>query len=150
MRIEDSIEQIERQQKRLDALYHRAAVHFGMSDNALWVLYELARRPQGCTQGELCRQCYYAKQTIHSTVSGFVRDGIAVLEQSGNARGKTILLTEAGKNLAARTAQKICEAERRAYAAVGQDALEAYCLVGERINDGMEAELERLFSEETQ
>ena len=144
------IADVDAQQKRLDALYHKAAVRFGLSDSAMWVLYELTRREEVCTQGELCRQCYFAKQTIHSTVSGFVRDGIVTLEAEDGRRGKKIVLTKKGRELAQKTTQAIFSAEKRAYGAVDEAALQTYLQIGEEILARLAAEMNALCGEENE
>lgn len=150
MQIERFIADVDAQQKRMNALYHKAAVRLGLSDSAMWVLYELTRREDGCTQGDLCRQCCFPKQTIHSTVAGFVRDGIATLEAADGRRGKKIVLTQKGWELAERTTQAIFSAEKRAFAAVDAAALQTYLQIGEELLSNLVAQLNALSGEENE
>ena len=150
MEIERFIADVDAQQKRMNALYHKAAVHFGLSDSAMWALYEVARREDGCTQGDLCRQCCFAKQTIHSTVLGFVRDGIATLEAEDGRRGKKIVLTKKGRELAQKTTQAIFLAEKRAYGAMEEAALQTYLQIGEELLSHLAAQMNALCGEENE
>ena len=70
------MKKIEQQRKEQDAIYHRAAVNYGLSDTAMWVLYEVSGAEDGCTQQELCRDCFFPKQTVNTAVKHLLKDGL--------------------------------------------------------------------------
>ena len=77
--------------KRMNEQYHAYAVHCGLSDPALWVLYSLWEADTILTQNDICSLWMYPKQTINFTISGLVKKGLVQLEQRPGARsGKAI------------------------------------------------------------
>ena len=84
--------------KRMNEQYHAYAVHCGLSDPALWVLYSLWEADTILTQNDICSLWMYPKQTINFTISGLVKKGLVQLEQRPGARsGKAVRLTAAGE-----------------------------------------------------
>ena len=73
MEIKDVIGLIEEQIKEQDAIYHRTAVEFGLSDSAMCVLYILADSEKAYTQQDICRISRFAKQTVNSAISALVK-----------------------------------------------------------------------------
>lgn len=145
MDIRDYMEQIERQRKQQNAIYHSAAVKYGLSDSAMWVVYMASQRDTVCTQQGLCRQNDFPKQTINSTIAHLVRKGYVTLEQlPGTHNQKRILLTDIGWDLARRTTDPLRLAEERAYAALGEDELEAYLEMTSRLAAALRTQIEEL------
>ena len=108
--------QIEQLQKEPDAIYHDAAVKCGLSDTAMWILYTVSEQEREYTQKELCRQCFFAKQTVNTTIAVLVRNGYVMLEPIPGVRNqKKIVPTESGRRLAERTTDHVREAELGAY-----------------------------------
>ena len=64
---------------QIDEFYHTLAQALGLSDSALWVLWCLVERGDGCTQKDICRQVSISKQTVHSSVRKLERDGFLSL-----------------------------------------------------------------------
>ena len=73
MEFKDIIGLIEEQIIELDAIYHRTAVKFGLSDSAMCVLYILADNERTYTQQDICRISRFAKQTVNSAISALVK-----------------------------------------------------------------------------
>lgn len=57
------IEQENRQYNETNALYHAAAVQFGLSDTAFWILYALYSSASPITQVQMCAEWCLPKQT---------------------------------------------------------------------------------------
>ena len=68
--------------KRMNEQYHAYAVHCGLSDPALWVLYSLWEADTILTQNDICSLWMYPKQTINFTISGLVKKGLLQLADS--------------------------------------------------------------------
>lgn len=150
MHMEKNLELLIQLDKELDDVYRRAAQVFGLSDTALWVLYELFRRGQPMTQLELCRMGYYPKQTIHSLVRRFAQEGIVSLQpHPESGKEKLLCLTPAGKALAARTALPLYEAEKRAIARFSPGELDAYLQLQGKLVTFLREETQNLSPEET-
>lgn len=97
----DFIRRIEQQQKEQDHIYHNTAVRYGLSDTDMWILYSVYTAPGTVTQQELCRQCFFPKQTVNTAIARFCKNGYASLEAiPGTRNQKKILLTDKGTELA--------------------------------------------------
>ena len=66
MNIEEYIKQLDEQMKEYDSIYHDAAVKYGLSDTAMWILYCVSDDSAVFTQQDLCRRCYFPKQTVRT------------------------------------------------------------------------------------
>ena len=100
--------------KRMNEQYHAYAVHCGLSDPALWVLYSLWETETPLTQNDICALWMYPKQTINFTISGLLKKGCVTLEQRPGARsGKAVRLTSEGRALCRKVIAPLMEAEER-------------------------------------
>ena len=143
--IMDYIEQVEQQRKEQDFVYHNAAVKFGLSDTAMWVLYHVYASKDAVTQQELCRQCFFAKQTVNTAITGLSANGYVTLEViAGTRNHKKILLTEKGTALAQNTIAPLMEAEARAYSVLSREELDAYLAMTTRLTVSLREETETL------
>lgn len=70
----------EQQRKAQNAIYHNVGMRYGLSDTALWVLYILNETNRDCTQKDLIRQCFFAKQTLNPTVTCLAKKECLTLE----------------------------------------------------------------------
>ena len=148
MDIIDYIRQIELQRKEQDFIYHNAAVKFGLSDTAMWVLYNVYESKDVITQQELCRQCFFAKQTVNTAIASLSQNGYVELKViPGTRNQKKILLTEKGNALAEATIAPLIRAESRAYSALSNEELEAYLEMTTRLTVSLREETEKLQGE---
>ena len=145
MKITDYIEQIEQQRKEQDFVYHNAAVKFGLSDTAMWVLYNVYASEDVITQQELCRQCFFAKQTVNTAITNLSKSGYVVLEAiPGTRNQKKILLTQKGAALADQTIKHLIDAESRAYSALSREELDTYLEMTTRLTVSLREETEKI------
>lgn len=145
MNIRRYIELIEQQRKEQDAIYHNVAVKYGLSDTAMWVLYNIYLAEDVITQQELCRQCFFAKQTVNTAITGLMKKGYVELENIiGTRNHKRILLTEQGVRLANTTIKPLVEAEQCAYAVLNHEELKAYLDMTTRLTVSLREETEKL------
>lgn len=145
MNIRSFIQQIEQQRKEQDAIYHNAAAKYGLSDTAMWVLYKISEPGAAYTQQELCRECFYAKQTINTAITNLVKSGYVELAMiPGTRNQKKIILTEKGRALAAGTTDSLREAENRAYGSLSGQELEIYLEMTARLTAALREETENL------
>lgn len=101
----------------MDAVYHMAALHFGIADSVLWILYVISEPDAEYTQYSLCNDWFYSKQTVNSAIGTLVKLGYVRLEETnGNRNQKILKLTEQGEEFAAKTVAKVKAAEYQAFA----------------------------------
>ncbi len=101
-----------------DDIYRAAIRDLGMPDGAFWILYALradGRDGEELTQSEICQILYQSKQTTNSALKKLEAAGYLELCAGIDRRSKRIHLTEAGWDLAARTADRLIAAEKRAF-----------------------------------
>lgn len=123
--------------KESNALYHRLAGYFGLSDSAFWILYSLREADHPLNQTELSLLLCTSKQTVNSALKSLEGEGyLRLTSAAGDRRSKEIHLTEKGLLLARgsvdqvlaleeRAAQRLSEEERLAILALGRRHLEA-------------------------
>ncbi|MCI8589336.1 MAG: winged helix DNA-binding protein [Clostridiales bacterium] len=102
--------------KEMDDIYRHIAKSFGISSCALWILYTLRVEPTPPTQSEIGRILYEPKQTVNSALKKMETDGLIEFFHGNNRKNKQIRLTEEGKALAKKSADKVIKAEYTALA----------------------------------
>ena len=131
--------------KRMNEQYHAYAVHCGLSDPALWVLYSLWESDQELTQNDICALWMYPKQTINFTIAGLVKKGHVRLEQRPGARsGKTVKLTAAGDALCRKVIAPLLEAEERCLSQISAQDRALLVALSEKQCTFLEQEIHRL------
>lgn len=113
-RVEKELQELIGLNKEIDELYHSIATSLGFSDSALDVLYALYSLGDGCSQAQICRQCYSSRQTINSSIAKMTREGLLYLEQ-GQGRQRRICLTEEGRRLVREKIHPVAKMERAAF-----------------------------------
>lgn len=145
MDIREYIELIEQQRKEQDAIYHNVAVKYGLSDTAMWVLYNIYLANDVITQQELCRQCFFAKQTVNTAITSLTKNGYVELENiPGTRNHKKILLTAKGTQLTEVTIKPLVEAENNAYNVLNSEELKAYLDMTTRLTVSLREETDQL------
>lgn len=113
----------------IDGVYHEMSLRLGLSDSAAIVLYTICDSP--CLLRDICRRSGLSKQTVNSALRKLEREGVVYLEPV-SARSKRVCLTEAGRDLAARTAGRIIQIENDIFAAWPREDVERYLELTER------------------
>lgn len=145
MHTREIIRLIERNQKERKSIYHETAAKYGLSETTLWILCYISEFDEDQTQQDLCRQGFYAKQTINTAIAGLVADGFAELIPIPGTRGhKRIHLTPNGQALADRTARPLKAAEENAYGKLSEDELRVYLETLRKLNVYLREETAKL------
>lgn len=144
MDIENYIKQLDRTMKEYDSIYHNAAVKYGLSDSAMWILFVVSDAGKAYTQQDLCRECWFPKQTINTALNNLIKDGCAELEAiPGTRNRKRIILTDKGRELAENTVDRLKKAEHAAFGRFTDEELNGYLDMSERINRYLREEIEK-------
>ncbi len=145
MDIENYIKQLDRTMKEYDSIYHNAAVKYGLSDSAMWILFVVSDAGKAYTQQDLCRECWFPKQTINTALNNLIKDGCAELEAiPGTRNRKRIILTDKGRELAENTVERLKKAEHAAFRRFTDEELNGYLDMSERINRYLREEIEKV------
>ncbi len=106
--------------KDLFTAYHRIASKLGVTENELWVYYELLSEDGSILQRELCEHLGLAKQTVNSLLQKMEKAGNIEQRIGKDRRTKEVHLVGAGRQLANETAGWLMQAEIAALEAIGQ------------------------------
>lgn len=118
-------EEYSRLYKEDDGLYRRLARHFGLSESAFWILYNLEAIPEPMTQADLSGWLFLSKQTVNSGLKQLEHEGHIRLDV-GPGRKKYLQLTDQGRALAGRTVRRVLELEERAFHAMTPEEQEDF------------------------
>lgn len=139
----DMIHRVNSLTNDLNALYHQAALKFGISDSAMFVLYMIHDKGDPCLLYDICKESGVSKQTINSAIRKLESEGILYLEQDkGNT--KRVCLTEKGKVHVARTGARLFEAECKAFSDWTDEEVSLYLMLMEKYNASFGAQVEML------
>lgn len=127
----------------IDATYHEMSLRLGLSDSAMIILYTISDEGDNCPLSEICRRSGLSKQTMNSAIRKLEAEGVLYLEKAG-AKSKTVCLTEAGKDLAGRTALRLLNAENAILASWPRQDVEKYLELTERFLTALREEADRL------
>lgn len=134
--------------KQIDELYHRYAVHSGLSDPAVWVLYSLYEDEEKTyTQNDLVSMWFYPKQTVNYTVNSLVKNGWIYLEQlPGGRNRKAIRLTQKGEEICEEKILPLMLAEERSLACMSKEEQALLLKLTEKQFTNLEEEIEKIVS----
>ena len=107
---------------QIDEFYHTLAQALGLSDSALWVLWCLVERGDGCTQKDICRQGSISKRPGYASVRQLERDGFLSLRPR-EGREVSLFLTAQGQELVREKVLPIMAAERAAAGGLTEEEL---------------------------
>ena len=145
MEIQEIMNQIDEQRKEQDAVYHNVAVKYGMSDTVMMILYFASDEETVLTQQEICNACFLPKQTVNTAIAGLAQKGLVELELiPGTRNKKRILLTDAGRELAKNTTDRLYGAEIRAYGKLSAEELNSYLEMTRKLTAALREETEKL------
>lgn len=88
--------------KIYDKLYYEWSKNSGMPETAFYILMTVWEKDGSCTQSDICEYWSYSRQTVNSAIRLLENDGFLKLVQQESGRKKTIALSEAGEQYAAR------------------------------------------------
>ncbi|MBS5064483.1 MAG: MarR family transcriptional regulator [Hungatella hathewayi] len=120
--VQEQRAELVRLDKQQDELYHRCAVHLGISDTAFWVMYFLCDFEEVYTQNALAELWCLPKQTVNSAINNLVKEGYVYLEQMAAARNsKAICLTEKGTEFCQKYIVPVLNAELKAFSQMTEE-----------------------------
>lgn len=127
----------------IDAVYHEAALKFGLSDSAMQILYTVCGGGNECLISDITRLSGTRKQTINSALRKLEADRIVYLE-SYTGRMKKVCLTEKGRALAQNTVMHVIDAENQVFAAWSQDEKNLYLELTRRYLNDLKAKVREI------
>ena len=89
------IRKINKSQALLDSIYEEVAEEYGMTFNALMVIYIMAEE-NDVTQKVICDELYLPKSTVHSIVNDFMKKELLGFSDKKIGKKKVLTLTPEG------------------------------------------------------
>lgn len=127
--------------KECDNIYHDAAVRAGLSDCAFWILYSLHDSDHTITQSEIGDNASMPRQTVNSALKKLEKDGYLILEKIDGKMGKSIHLTDRGKEFVDAHIAPVAAAEERACGLFPDAEKEAFLTTFRSLVDRLKAEI---------
>ena len=106
--------------KEDNKIYHQLAKRFGLSDCAVWMMYDLRESDKPLTQSDLGQTLCQPKQTINLALKKLEKDGYIVLTHTKDQRSKEITLTSQGITFAQRTIDVVYDIELSVMASLSE------------------------------
>ncbi len=139
-----SLKRLNHLQCETSVVYHEMSVLFGLSDSTMQILYTICNSgKESCLLRDICRLTGLHKQTLNSALRKLEEEHVIYLEPV-DGKNKRVCLTEKGKELAEKTAEKVIEAENRILAEWGVETAEQYLTLNERYLECLQKELQQL------
>lgn len=115
----------------IEAVYHEAALKFGLSDSAMLVLYAICNNGENCLLSDIIHLSGESKQTINSALRKLEAEGIVYLE-AVNGKKKNVCLTKKGRELADRTVIRLLDIENGIFDSWSLEEQEQYLTLTHR------------------
>lgn len=115
----------------IEAVYHEAALKFGLSDSAMLVLYAICNNGESCLLSDIIHLSGTSKQTINSALRKLEAEGIVYLE-AVNGKQKRVCLTKKGWELADHTVIRLLDIENSIYDSWPPEEMELYLTLTQR------------------
>lgn len=115
----------------IDAVYHEAALKFGLSDSALRILYTVCINGNGCLLSKVVNHSGISKQTVNSSIRKLEESCILYLE-AAEGHNKRVYLTDYGKELAGYTAAKVLQIEGDIFSSWTDEERDIYIYLSNR------------------
>ena len=106
--------------REMDGIYHKLALHAGLSDSAFYILYCIVEFGDGCLQRDIADRYYISKQTVNSSIKNLEAKGFLILTR-GKGRDMHLHMTPAGQEFAEKYIAPVFEAENRTFAEMSPD-----------------------------
>ncbi len=127
----------------IEAVYHDAALKFGLADSVQIILYTACYLGDSCPLSEVVKISGISKQTINSALRNMEAQGLVELT-SATPKTKNVSLTEKGKELAERTVIRLMKAEDEVFSEWSDEDVQKYLELNERFLMGLRERVSRL------
>lgn len=127
----------------IGAVYHEAALKFGLSDSALLVLYTVCYNGEECLLSDITASSGISKQTVNSALRRLEADDIIYLTSTGG-RKKTVCLTSKGKKFVKDTVLKVLVMENDIFNSWTEEERSTYIELTQRYLTNMKSKVKEL------
>lgn len=126
------IRKINKSQALLDSIYEEVAEEYGMTFNALMVIYIMAEE-NDVTQKVICDELYLPKSTVHSIVNDFMRKELLGFSDKKSGKEKVLTLTPEGTALSGKIMRRVKKTEKEILVFLGEDNCKKLDVISDRL-----------------
>ncbi len=126
------IRKINKSQALLDSIYEEVAEEYGMTFNALMVIYFMAEE-NDVTQKVICDELYLPKSTVHSIVNDFMKKELLGFSDKKSGKEKVLTLTPEGTALSGKIMRRVKKAEKEILVFLGEDNCKKLDVISDRL-----------------
>lgn len=127
----------------IEAVYHDAALKFGLTDSTQLILYTICYLGDNCPLSDVVRMTGISKQTVNSAIRNMEKQDLICLT-SATPKTKNIVLTEKGNELSERTVIRLMRAEDDIFASWSDEDMKKYLELNERFLEDLKEKVSRL------
>lgn len=132
---------------QVDSTYLRIAKHFGLSYNALMMLYIIDETDE-VTQKQVCDTLYLSKSSVHSMMRDLINHGYLVLEKGGNNKEKYMVFTDKGRKFMAQINHDTDQMEDAALQTLSEEEMARFLAYADRLAGKMKEETDKLYGKQ--
>ena len=127
----------------INNVFHEMSQQMGLSDSVSCILYTICNFGDSCLLTDIINMTGIPKQTVNSALRKLEGDGYLQLETT-QTRRKKVVLTEAGKLLAQKTAEQMIRMENEIYASWTEEERQLHLALTQRYLDQLKEKAKEL------
>ena len=127
----------------INNVFHEMSQQMGLSDSVSCILYTICNFGDSCLLTDIINMTGIPKQTVNSALRKMEGDGYLQLETT-QTRRKKVVLTEAGKLLAQKTAEQMIRMENEIYASWTEEERHLHLALTQRYLDQLKEKAKEL------
>ena len=127
----------------INNVFHEMSQQMGLSDSVSCILYTICNFGDSCLLTDIINMTGIPKQTVNSALRKMEGDGYLQLETT-QTRRKKVVLTEAGKLLAQKTAEQMIWMENEIYASWTEEERQLHLALTQRYLDQLKEKAKEL------
>jgi len=127
----------------INNVFHEMSQQMGLSDSVSCILYTICNFGDSCLLTDIINMTGIPKQTVNSALRKMEGDGYLQLETT-QTRRKKVVLTEAGKLLARKTAEQMIRMENEIYASWTEEERQLHLALTQRYLDQLKEKAKEL------
>ena len=130
-------------QGEIEAVYHNAALKFGLADSTQFILYTICYLGDNCPLSDIVKMTGISKQTVNSALRNMEKQGLIRLIQA-TPKTKNVALTKNGEKLAEDTVLRLMKIEDDVFSAWSDEDVQKYLELNERFLKDLKEKIEQL------
>ena len=127
----------------INNVFHEMSQQMGLSDSISCILYTICNFGDSCLLTDIINMTGIPKQTVNSALRKMEGDGYLQLETT-QTRRKKVVLTDAGKLLAQKTAEQMIRMENEIYASWTEEERQLHLTLTQRYLDQLKEKAKEL------